>query len=419
LKGTDGDGGDGCNAASASEADTPPIGSMVMTMRQREQPADDVARERAASNPGSSETATPPRTRCRAMHIGMYGSEWFHERPGGLNRYFEQLAFHLAARSDVTLQAHAFGTPPHPWGDTLGPADRGMLRRQWNLAGRQGSSQVLDTHFPLYRPRRHRAAVHVAHFHGPWHLESAESGEPPLTIALKRGVERRYYRQMDAVICISRAFVVLAQETFELPAHRVHLIPPGVPEPRPISIARDPHLAVCVRRLEKRMGIDVLLRAWVIVKNRVPGARLEIIGDGSERAALQEMAHALGVGSSVSFMGRVTDDFLANAYARATCTVVPSVALEGFGLIALEAMTYGTPPIVTDCQGLPEAVRPLDESLVVPSRQPREMAERMVEAFRGRVPTPEECRNHGARYSWPSVAANHVSLYKELLMSQQ
>ena len=59
---------------------------------------------------------------------------------------------------------------------------------------------------------------------------------------------------------------------------------------------------------------------------------------------------------------------LVSAYQAADVSVVPSIALEGFGLVALESLACGTPVVVTDCGGLPEAVAGLDASLIVQSR---------------------------------------------------
>jgi len=67
----------------------------------------------------------------------------------------------------------------------------------------------------------------------------------------------------------------------------------------------------------------------------------------------------------VRFAGKVSDADLVGLYRSAALTVVPSTALEGFGLVVLESLACGTPVVATDVGGLPEALAGLDMSLIV------------------------------------------------------
>ena len=75
----------------------------------------------------------------------------------------------------------------------------------------------------------------------------------------------------------------------------------------------------------------------------------------------------------------------------------------------------GRSPVVTDCGGLPDAVRDLDRSLVVPPRNASQLAERIVKALAGDRPTAEQCRAHAERFSWKVAAERHVDLYRQVL----
>jgi glycosyltransferase involved in cell wall biosynthesis len=350
----------------------------------------------------------------------MTGSEWFSTRPGGLNRYFTDLFGALRDLPGTAVTASAFGDPA-PGGVSWGPV-RGPTWRRTLVAFTEKrpapEPHVLDRHFCLYgRPavgKRGRDPL-VVHFHGPWAAESRMAGSRGPGV--KYGLERLRYAGADRFVVLSRHFRELLVDTYRVPEHRVRVIPPGV-DLRRFRATPAPEgspTVLCVRRLERRMGIDVLLDAWPAVRATHPGARLAIVGTGSEEAALRERAARPDIAGTARLIGRVDDDTLGRLYSEATVTVVPSVALEGFGLIALESLAAGRAAVVTDCGGLPDAIRGLDPSLVVPPGDGAALAARIDHALRGGVPDPQRCRAHAETFSWRVAAERHTELYRELL----
>ncbi|MFF6953541.1 glycosyltransferase [Streptomyces iakyrus] len=107
-------------------------------------------------------------------------------------------------------------------------------------------------------------------------------------------------------------------------------------------------LAVCVGRLCRQKGQDVLLRAWETVEQQVPDARLVLVGDGPDHDRLRESAPA-----SVAFAGAVAD--ASPWYQAADLVVLPS-RWEGMALAPLEAMACGRPVVVTDVDGARESL---------------------------------------------------------------
>lgn len=100
--------------------------------------------------------------------------------------------------------------------------------------------------------------------------------------------------------------------------------------------------------LEK--GLPTLLEAFAAARSYCPAARLVCVGEGPLRQALQETAAKHGLSGAVDFRGWVPRDALATLYARARVCVVPSLA-EMAPLVPLEALSFGTPLIVTDLKG--------------------------------------------------------------------
>ncbi|MFD0363302.1 glycosyltransferase family 4 protein [Nocardia sp. GCM10030253] len=369
----------------------------------------------------------------------MTGSEWFAAAPGGLNRYFTDLFDALTRQPNVAVSAAAFGAVSadpaaglpgaRSWGPLGGSTlhrartaflDRTELRR----------ATVLDRHFCLYGPaaidRRGRIPL-VVHFHGPWAAESRLTGQSELGARAKYLVERLRYAGADRFVVLSNHFRDVLSTDYRVPAERIAVIPPGVDLSRfratPIPSAADQsavsaaqRTVLCVRRLERRMGIDNLLRCWPEVLDQHPDARLVLVGTGTAERELRDQAAAMDskAAESIVFAGHIDDTRLTELYEQAELTVVPTIALEGFGLIALESLAAGRAPIVTDCGGLPDSVRGLDPSLIVRAGDADALGERIAAALRGILPSPAECRSHAETFSWDVTAERHLTMYEEL-----
>ncbi|MCB9828349.1 MAG: glycosyltransferase family 4 protein [Planctomycetes bacterium] len=133
----------------------------------------------------------------------------------------------------------------------------------------------------------------------------------------------------------------------------VHLgLEPDPPWARPVAAPASRHddgapTAVTVGRLsaaDAYKGYDKVIASWPLVVQRVPEARLLVVGDGDDQARLKELSRGLprGVGESISFLGRLDGDQLQATYAASDAFVLPSTG-EGFGLVHLEAMRAGLP----------------------------------------------------------------------------
>ncbi len=102
-------------------------------------------------------------------------------------------------------------------------------------------------------------------------------------------------------------------------------------------------------------GFDTLIEALPLVRREYPTARLRIVGKGDDQPRLTALATLLGVADSVDFLGPIEDETLRAEYAACDLFALPS-RKEGFGLVYLEAMTYGKPCIGARAGGVPEVV---------------------------------------------------------------
>ncbi len=109
-----------------------------------------------------------------------------------------------------------------------------------------------------------------------------------------------------------------------------------------------------VGRLVCDKGVDMLLQAFAALGSAE--WRLNVIGDGPERAALETLAVDLGVRNSVYFLGSLEGESLVQALNQNEILVVPSRWREPFGIVALEGLACGCAVLVSDGGGLPDAV---------------------------------------------------------------
>jgi len=354
---------------------------------------------------------------------------------GGLNRYFADL-FDALRRCGAAPKALVIGPARDaPVGvDAAGSSSQPLPVRLWRYrqaAERIGdAADVVDAHFALYAfwplvLGRLRRLPLVVHFQGPWADESAVARhQPAVVIVAKRLLERTVYRRATTVVTLSTAFKRILVERYGVSPWAVNVVPPGVDldlfctgdrrDARSrLRLPADAPVVATVRRLDPRMGIDVLLDAWTRVREDLPGSRLLIVGDGPERQRLEALAARQGLRDDVTFLGRVTEPTLVDLYRAADITVVPTTSLEGFGLVVLESLACGTPVVLTDAGGLPETVAGLDPTTVVPAGDAAALSAGLLRCLTDPAATPaaDRCRIHAEAHGWDEIGRRHVGLY--------
>ncbi len=132
-----------------------------------------------------------------------------------------------------------------------------------------------------------------------------------------------------------------------------------------------------VGRLRKYKGLDWVLRVLPRVLERVPGARLEIVGDGPWQPELVKQAAARGVAHAVAFRGFLPFAEKVKLMQSAWAVVQPSPK-EGWGLTVVEAGACGTAVVAADSPGLRDSVRRDETGLLVPYDDDAALADALV-----------------------------------------
>ena len=281
----------------------------------------------------------------------------------------------------------------------------------------------------------------VRTFHGPWDEEgwAEERGRGGLVGRVRAGIKRKLRFQVETanlagsarVLTLSDCFKRLAVERYGVPPERVESNPGGTDlnrfQPardkravrRELGLPPDRTLLLSVRRLVPRMGLDGLIRALPAVAARRPDVLLLIGGAGPERERLARLASERGMESHVRLLGFIPDDRLAAHYQSADLFVLPTQALEGFGLVTTEALACGVPVVGTPVGATPEILGGLDARLVAPGTTPDDLAHAILGYLDGEWSadlTPERLHQFVAgRYTWEKHVAETETAYHSVL----
>jgi glycosyltransferase involved in cell wall biosynthesis len=225
-------------------------------------------------------------------------------------------------------------------------------------------------------------------------------------------------RQADAVISISAAITdELRQARYE--AAKIHAIPNGVPVPEQAWQRRqgwrEAPRATFVGRLASEKGLDTLLDAWPAILSVFPHARLTLVGEGPERAALKARAERLGLRDAVDLPGASDDP---SGHLRGSDLFVLPSREEGMSIALLEAMALGVPLVATSIQGNRRLVQDFKHGRLVPPDDPAALARAVVDQWtnfdRAFHMTRAARRRVQDEFSIAAVARKHLELFGTL-----
>ena len=166
---------------------------------------------------------------------------------------------------------------------------------------------------------------------------------------------------------------------------KLHIVHCGIDPARydPAPRQGPPHLTF-VGRLAAVKGVPVLLEALSVLKGELPGLRVTLIGDGPERARLEQDAADLGLRDVVDFAGYRSQSEVARALKVTDALVLPSFA-EGVPVVLMEAMAAGRPVITSGVAGVSELVEHGKSGFLVPPGD----AQRLAQAVRAVLADPD------------------------------
>lgn len=376
----------------------------------------------------------------KALQIGM---EWFPDRAGGLNRYYYDCANYfpeaniqfngiVAGKTSVKSDSQGKVTAFAPSDASLFKRWLGVRKSFKELTSQQDYDLIVSHFgfytFPLLNILENRPLV--SHFHGPWALESGVEANKSLAVKVKKWLEQIVYRRSQQFIVLSQTFRDILHQEYQVPLEKINIIPGGVDIDRfninlsPLEARsqlgwhQDRPIIFCIRRLAKRMGLENLVEAMTKVRTVYPDILLYIAGKGELATTLNTQITELELKDSVKLLGYIPDEQLPLCYRAANFSVVPTVALEGFGLIVVESLAAGTPVLGTPIGGIPEILKPFSEDLVFEGYHPDQLARGIIEALSGdrTLPSSQECLEYvQANYNWQAIAQQIKLIYQKAI----
>jgi glycosyltransferase involved in cell wall biosynthesis len=372
----------------------------------------------------------------KVIHLGL---GWIGDQAGGLERYQHGVC---SAHSKLGVNVEAWvqsrkaieGKNPYAIKAYASPEDARskrivQLKRLAIQRFKRHDFAFVSHHASVSGPlvRYLKGIPHIVHFQGPWADESAVEGAPRWKSWLQRRIERRAYHSADRIITLSEAFKRLVVERYGVDESKVHTIPGGIDsaaadpgvgriEARErLGWPKDRPILLSVRRLVRRVGVDVLVDAVGQIRDRHPDLLALIGGSGPLKVELEQRIHNNGLADHVRLLGFIPDQQLSLAYAAADYSIVPTQGLEGFGLVTIESMAAGTPSIVTPIGSLPEVVGPFCNDLVLPGSGKSAIAEGLNNLLTGgfQVPKSEACKEYvRANFDWSVIGPRVLDIYR-------
>lgn len=197
-------------------------------------------------------------------------------------------------------------------------------------------------------------------------------------------------------------------------------IAPNFKEKSYVETKRVKHSIGFLGRIVEEKGIDVLLKAFKIVKKEIPTAVLRIAGDyknvagGSIYPKLKEYIETENI-KDVEFLGKLPEEELSKFYSSLDVFTLPSInSLEAFGMVQLEAMFCGTPVVASDLPGVRTIVENTKMGLIAKSKDERDLAEKLIMVIKNREKYVRPKNEIMKIYSNDVLVKKYMDLFGEL-----
>lgn len=255
-----------------------------------------------------------------------------------------------------------------------------------------------------------------------------------LSARARRWIERMVMRRCHHVIVLSEFMKQQVMATHRIAPRHITVVP-GAADPatfypphdrseirRELKLPENRTVLFTVRNLVPRMGLENLLEAMTMLGEEQRNLLLLIGGEGQLRPRLEELIRSRGLGDCVELVGFVPEEQLAKYYQASDLVVMPTLQLEGFGLVTVEALACGTPVMGTPVGAIPEVLRTVDPLLVTEGTDGVSLAQTLrvlLKRFREQPGEQERFAKKGRevverRYNWAAHTADLDRLFVDL-----
>lgn len=282
----------------------------------------------------------------------------------------------------------------------------------------------------FYKTKKNNKVFSI--FHGPWHKEAVLKYEgkhnyikqnfiPPVMLL----IEKLYCRKNDNFIFLSKYMQEeLAKIDYTIKNKNCYFIPGGVDinafnreytkniAKSLIGIKPNIRVLFTLRRLEKRMGIDNLIEAIKLMNDKERDDYILLIGGkGTYKQYLEKKAQSIS--KNIRFLGFIPDNELNKYFCATDLFIVPTLDLEGFGLVNLESLAMGVPVLSTPQGGMVELAKEFDNLHLCTSNT--------IKGLKDGIETYTVLSNNIIyeknlhNYAWKEIAKKYINIFKDVI----
>lgn len=361
-------------------------------------------------------------------------SDAYYPFPGGVSEHMHHLSRALRKRGHEVyiLTANYNGGKDEKYVKRVGKIHTFLANKtqitwtfSWNLPFqvkkfiRENKFDVIHTHGPLapnlpFLALHFSKSINVATFH------TAFVGFNLYKIA--KYFFKNAFKKIDRVICVSKkAFSEMYPHFPDRKKYRI--IPNGIdterfkPEGEKIDkFLKYPFKILYVGRLEPRKGFPILLKAFELVADKIPGV-LIVAGKGIEEENYKKMVPE-NLKERVFFEGFVPFEKLPSYYRTCDLYVSPAIGGETFGIVLLEAMASGACVIASNIDGYNEVIRDGENGILFENKNYKELSEKILMLYKDknlRKRLADSGLKFSKKFDWEKIAEKVEKVYLELL----
>ena len=252
-----------------------------------------------------------------------------------------------------------------------------------------------------------------------------------LHLVSRKWIEKKVLTQSDLIIVLSRYTREKLLNIYGVLDKKIAVIPGGINLVRfhpaddkreireRLHLPRKKMILLTIRNLVQRMGIENLIIAMQEITKLVPNIYLIIGGTGPLKDDLVMMSRRLNLDHHIHFTGFIPEEVLPEYYQAADIFVLPTIELEGFGLVTLEALASGTPVLGTPVGGTQEILNRFDRGFLFADTSHEAISWLVIKTCKGYLNQPDKwqldsqrCRQFAEKnYSWETNVTETEHLF--------
>lgn len=229
-------------------------------------------------------------------------------------------------------------------------------------------------------------------------------------------LEKQSYRHADQIICVSEDTQKILSKYYNVDHSSLHYIPNGIEtkQDRTNQVENKTKDILYVGRIDKRKGVDFLIKAMMCVNNIDSDITLHVVGTGKDKIELEAWSKRYKL--PVIFYDHIPDHALQQMYTKVAAQVVPSI-FEGFGISVLEGMANHVPIIATNVDGIRGIVKNNYSGMLVPYNDPEALADTIIYLLANPHKQKELADNayrELPKYNWQKNYFQTIQLYETI-----